>query len=104
MKSVCLTLAALLLTPLVALHADSFLVKDGQPRAQIIIAENPPHTVRLAAQDLQTYVEKISGAHLPIVTKPSEQATKVFIGRSQYTDRLKITPDGLKAGAYRMVS
>ena len=47
--------------------ADAFLVKDGQPRAEIVIAENPPRTTRLAAQELQTYVEKISGARAVIV-------------------------------------
>ena len=85
--------------------ADTFIVEDGQARAQIIIAQEPPRTTRLAARELQTYVEKLSGAKLPIATEPSgDVPVKVYVGRSPYTDRLNVTPDGLKYGAYRIVS
>ncbi len=92
-----------------SLHAfcfgNSFIVKDGQPRAEIIIAEEPPRTTRLAARELQTYLEKISGAKLSIVTEPSGNVPiSVFVGRSLHTDKLGITGDGLKYGAYRIVS
>ncbi|MEZ0257495.1 MAG: DUF4838 domain-containing protein [Chthoniobacter sp.] len=98
-------LAALLLAPLSSLcAADAFLVENGQPRSEIVIAEKPARTVRLAAQELQDDIEKISGAHLPIVTEPSAQTVHVFVGRSQYTDQLRITAEGLKDGAYRIVS
>lgn len=90
-------------SPLIA--ADLVLVKDGQPRAQIVISENPARTTRLAAHELQTYVEKISRAKLPIVTQPGdEQIVKLFIGRSDHTDRREIDASGLKHGAYRIVS
>jgi hypothetical protein len=55
-------LPALLLTPLAALHAaDTFLIESGQPRAEIVIAEKPARMTKLAAKELQTYLEKISG-------------------------------------------
>ena len=42
---------------------------------------------------------------LPIVTQPSgEKLVKLFVGRSEHTDRLKIDAGGLKHGAYRVVS
>ncbi len=89
--------------PLIA--ADLVLVDEGQPRAQIVISTNPPRTTRLAAHELQTYVEKISGAKLPIVTQPGvEHPVKVYVGQSEHTDRLKIDAGGLKHGAYRIVS
>jgi hypothetical protein len=104
-RNVLPILTLTLLVPLAALcAAESFLVENGQPRAEIVIAEKPLRTVRLAAQELQNCVEKISGAHLPIVTKPSGQAVKLFVGRSPHTDALKVTADGLKDGAYRLVS
>ena len=53
------------------LAADSFIVENGQPRAEIVIAEKPLRSVRIAADDLQTFVQKMSGARLPIVTEPS---------------------------------
>ena len=40
------------------------IVKDCKPNAEIIIAENPPRATRLTAHELQTYLEKISGAKL----------------------------------------
>ena len=63
--------------------ADAFLVENGQPRAEIVIAQKPQRSVRVAAQDLQTYLEKISGAKLPIVTEPSgDGVAKLFLGKS----------------------
>ena len=85
--------------------ADTFLVENGQPRAQIVIATNPPRSTRLAAQELQDYVQKISGARLPIVIEESADfPAKIYVGRSPQTDELKITTEGLKDGAYRIVS
>lgn len=85
--------------------ADPFLVKDGKAVAQIVVAENPPRMAKLAAGELQTYVAKMTGATLPIVTAPSADCpAQVYVGRSAYTDRLEVTDDGLRHGAYRMVS
>ncbi len=86
------------------LQAAPMIVEEGQPRAEIVIAERPARTARLAAADLQEYIEKISGARLPIVTQPSGKTVKLFVGRSPSTDRLGITAEGLKYGAYRLVS
>ncbi len=85
--------------------ADTFIVKDGQARAQIIIARQPPRTTKLAARELQTYVERISGAKLPIATEPSgDVPVRIYVGRSPHTDKLKVSADDLKHGAYRIVS
>ena len=87
-----------------AAAADTYLVERGVARAQIVIAEQPPRSVRLAAQELQDYVEKITGAHLPIVTKPEPGQVYVYVGSSEHTKRLGITAAGFKDGAYRIVS
>ena len=105
MKSLLIAFTILLrIFPPASRAAQAFLVHDGQPRAEIVIAESPQRSVRLAAQELQDYVAKISGAHLPIVTKPSGHAARIFVGKSSYADALRITAEGLKAGAYRIVS
>jgi len=99
---ICLLIAWSFVSPLAA---ETFLVEKGQPRAAIVIAESPLRTVRLAAQELQDYVRKISGAHLPIVTDPGRAvAVPNYVGRSPHTDRLGITAEGLTDGAYRIVS
>ena len=84
--------------------AQSFIVKDGRARAEIILAENPPRTVHLAARDLQVYVEKITGAKLDIATEPVGQAIKIYVGESEHTKKLGISTEELKYGAYRVVS
>lgn len=83
--------------------AAQFIVDDGQPRAEIVIAENPARAVDLAARELQTYVEKMSGAKLEIVNEPSgEVPVKIYVGRSDYTQGIEAprTDDG----AFRIVS
>jgi len=84
---------------------ETFIVEDGQPQAEIIITKRAPRTTRLAAQELQLYLEKISGAKLAIVTEPSGRTpVKVYVGRSAGTDLLQVSADELKHGAYRIVS
>ena len=66
--SVAIPFIAVMLTS--SLRGESFLVENGQPRAEIILAEKPARAARLGASELQTYVEKISGATLAIVSIP----------------------------------
>ena len=109
----CITTRSVLLSALLAIcvlptpeaAADTVIVQDSQPRAEIIIAEAPPRTTRLAAHELQQYLQRISGAKLPISTEPSSPATvKIFVGQSPHTDKLEISTDDLKYGAYRIIS
>ncbi len=84
-----------------SVSAQSFLVQEGQRRAEIIISETPTRMQRLAAAEFQQQIEKISGARLPIVTHPTGQAAKVFIGASEHNP---VTAEGLLFGAYRITS
>lgn len=96
------TLIVLLCVPAGSIAAaDTFLVEDGQPRAEIVIAEKPTRMARVAAHEFRQQIEKISGAKLPIVTEPSGNAVKVFIGASAHSP---IKADGLIDGAYRIAS
>jgi hypothetical protein len=102
MKIPLALLAALLLAPLEASHAaDAFIVEDGKPRAEIVIPANPTRMQRVAAHEFRMQIEKISGARLPIVTQPVGDRVKIFIGASPQNP---VKVDGLKAGAYRIVS
>jgi hypothetical protein len=108
-KGAChLFLAALFLLPVGAAAADlQYLVKDGQPRARIVIAEKPARTVKIAAEELQLHLQKMSGAMLPIVfaaePDPALPVT-VYVGKSPGTDRLGIDDKGLEDGAFRIKS
>ncbi|MFA7158628.1 MAG: DUF4838 domain-containing protein [Kiritimatiellia bacterium] len=81
------------------------LVKNGKPLSEIIIAEKPARMTRLAASNLQEYVCKMTGAMLPVTNAPSENVpVKIYVGKSKYTDDLKLSTEGLAHGAFRMVS
>ncbi len=98
-------LIALLLTALPVLSAaDTFLIENGQPRAEIIIAEKPARMTKLAAKELQTYLEKISGAKLEVRTTPTAGKAHIFLGKSSHTEALKLATNGLENGAFRMAS
>ncbi len=85
--------------------AETFIVKDGKPQAQIIISENPPRAAKMAATELQEYIEKISGAKLPVANVVDNAIpVKIYVGKSKYTDDLKLSDDDLKYGAFKMVS
>lgn len=99
------TLALLCLSACFTLHAaDAFLVQDGQAQAEIVLAEKPARMAKLAAKELQTYVEKISGAKLEIVTQPHAGKAAIYVGKSRFTDDLKLSTNGLENGAFRMTS
>ncbi|MHC4880358.1 MAG: DUF4838 domain-containing protein [Planctomycetota bacterium] len=84
---------------------DQFLVDDGKANAEIIISESAARSTRLAAAELQTYVAKISGAQLPIETKPSADfPVQIYIGESTHAAKLGVTADRLEHGAYRIAS
>ena len=84
--------------------AELYLVEQGQPRAEIILPDQPTRTQRLAAEELQTYIEKISGARLAILQKVGDAPVHIYIGESPHTERLGIRAIGLKDGAYRIAS
>ena len=98
-------LAALVgLQPLMTL-AKTYIVRDGQPMARIVTAENPTRMQKLAAAELQKYIEKISGARLAITNVPGDDLPiKIYVGKSPFTDKLGLDDKGLDHGAYIMKS
>ncbi len=105
MKHNLVIILAVGISALQGFAADSFIVENGKAQAEIVIAGKTQRSTRLAAKDLQDYIKKISGAKLEIVTEPREGVdVKIYVGRSSHTDKLKITADDLKYGAYRIVS
>ena len=100
--SVSIPCIAVMLTT--SLRAESFLVENGQPRAEVIIAEEPARAARLGASELQTYVKKITGATLSIASKPTgEVPVKIYVGESEAARQVGVSADGLERDAFRMV-
>lgn len=78
------------------------IIENGKGRAEIVLGEKPARMAKFAAKELQTYLEKITGAKLPIVNAPSKDvAIRIFVGKSAFTDELGLKTDGLKHGAFR---
>ena len=76
------------------------LVEAGSPRATIVVAAEASEKAKLAAEELQHYVKKISGATLPIQTdEKGATGTLVLVGRSKQTEDATIMiPSGVTHG------
>ncbi len=83
------------------------LVQDGKPKAIIIISENCPNTVQFAASEFQQYVQKTTGALLPIENKISTKTKDinyVLIGENEYTRQNGFNLKTNNTDAFRIVS
>lgn len=104
MKRVLGILPLMLCLPTMSL-ARPVMVKEGRSNAEIVIAEKPARAAEFGVKELQTYLEKITGARIEIVTKPTDDdAVRIFVGESEYARRVGVTAEGLKRDAFRMVS
>lgn len=82
-----------------------FLVKNGQANSEIVTLDNPPRAVRFAAKELQTYLKKITGAEVPIVHQASGGSVlPIYLGISPDTEKLGLSTEGLRYGAFRMAA
>ncbi|MFC1454084.1 DUF4838 domain-containing protein, partial [Verrucomicrobiota bacterium] len=82
-----------------------FIVKDGKANAEIVISEKPSRMTSLAAQELQLYIKKISGAELPITSTPNKDLpVKIYVGDSPGAKAAGVTSEGFEFGTFRMAS
>ncbi len=89
---------ALSLVALVGMRASALtIVEDGEPKASIVLAKQANEKAKLAADELQAYIERISGARLSIVTDADDpRGPLVLVGSSTLTDRMGLDiPSGL---------
>ena len=75
------------------------IVEDGRSRAMIIVAKDESQAQK-AGEEIQKYVEKMSGAKLPIVTEgdalPEQAAVSILVGHTQSAQRVNVKiPAGL---------
>jgi len=107
MKRLPLLLTLLLASAgsLCAEPARPYIIENGRPNAQIVIGEKPARTVKMAAEELQSCLEKMTGAKLPIVTDPDRNVpVQLYVGASRHTEPLGVDGTGLEHGAFRLVS
>lgn len=68
------------------------LVQNGQPKATIVVSQNASDQVQKAAKTLQEYIQKSSGAMLPIAA--SATGNTISVGQNASVDTSKIDQDG----------
>lgn len=75
--------------------AEVVLVEEGKPTATIVLGAEASEQAAEAAAYLQEYVQKISGATLPIVSEgDSIQGTRILVGRSESVRALGVALPG----------
>ncbi len=79
------------------------IVRDGQSAAEIILDTNSQASVRVAAEQIQKYVEKMSGAKLDIVAAPTDRfPSRLYVGQSAATKALGFTLEDVNHDGYKI--
>ena len=74
--------------------AELTLANDGQTTYQIVVADNASPSTKHGAEELQTFLEQITGARLPIVSERQPQkATEIILGNNAHFKNLGIKID-----------
>ena len=76
------------------------LVRDGVSSYEIVTGSQPSGVVRLAAKELQHFIERSSGVSLPTVAQPTAGAGHIFLGPAACDGVLDLRD--LPAEGYRM--
>ena len=82
------------------------LIRDGQPVSVIVIADKPTRAARLAASELQLWLEKVSDATVPML--PEGQMTKntgktlILVGDTKQTGALGLNSEDFELEEFRI--
>jgi hypothetical protein len=83
------------------------LVTGGKPTAVIVVPERPDATETAAANKLQDYIRKASGAELPVMSESAAAApgqVRVFIGRTARAAERGIDASRLEPEQFRILA
>jgi alpha-glucuronidase len=79
--------------------AQVVLAKDGKSLYRIVVPQKAIPSERYAAEELQRYLERISGAKLPIVTDSEPMGShEILLGDNAHLRKLGIQVDFAKLG------
>lgn len=85
--------------------AETWLIVNGRPHAEIVVAEGAAPATKLAAAQLQEHLAGMTGVKLPMVNQPTDAAAaKIYVGPSPFIEALGVQTRDLKHDAYRIVS
>ena len=85
---------ALLLSPTASSAGELLLADGGRSAYQIVVADDASPSTRHGAEELQTFLEQISGAKLPIVSDRQPQGTQeIILGDNAHLRTLGLSLD-----------
>ena len=78
------------------------LASKGKPIARIILAADPTRSAQIAARELQHYIEKITGAKIPITSDSAHPfgGHKILVGESKLTRALGLKNEDFEEQEY----
>ncbi len=83
--------------------AGSVIFENGAPNAAIVLDPEAAPPAKYAATELQTYLEKVSGVRLDIVSKPGS-GVNIFVGEGAGTRAAGLNTEGLTYDGFRICS
>lgn len=96
-----LATASIILLALPALAQQSIeIVRDGQPLATIVVAEDAPAQVAEAAQMLAAYIEESSGATLPLAGEAPAEGVAIHVGNTSVAEAAGIDQTDLDSDGF----
>lgn len=88
-----------------ALGVETWLIENGRPHAEIVVADGAAPATKLAAAQLQEHLAGMTGVKLPMVNQPTDaDAAKIYVGPSPFIEALGVQTRDLKHDAFRIVS
>ncbi len=77
-------------------NQDIIIVKNSSPRGEIVVSTDATDAEKFAADELQTYLEKISDAEIPVKNGEfSPRGNHIFVGQSTSATNFGIDTEGL---------
>ena len=83
------------------------LVKNGKACTGIVVAPDAAAPVKFGAKELQTYVQKITGAILPISSAPQKNMNNLYIGTladKALVKKANLAPASLKEDGFAVIA
>jgi hypothetical protein len=77
------------------------LIENGIPKAAIVISQTANDKVKFAAEELQTYLEKVTGVELPItIDTVTINQVVISVGRTKFSESVSMDTDKLGAEGF----
>ena len=89
------------------IKTEMFLVKDGESDFVIVTEENPDECIVTASKELQTYIKRVTGAELPVVTEDgiTIDDKAIILGDTELTQAIKpMKAEDIKEDGFRFFS